>query len=435
MKTPPLHMFVIVGALCAAGCMCGIEDTQTLQPHQPADAILTQVTLELTFQKASTFFQRPTKVTGLLALSIDAESRVSGVLSFPGESTSLAQVHGRLEGQRVTLDAQEVRVPPDSSFGWTRFELEFVESETLWEVAHGSAEGSWQQFGGDVVDSSAVTVKLSGVADVGPATASVEPLQRSAYRFTLWPTDALRIRFNEPVDHAKAMAKIRVLSNNQVVPGALTSTPVLGRVTSLEFHPSIGLPFAAPVRLDLGGLTDLRGNAANAPAAVPVVADPGSLLNNPSFEKGLEGWSVLGSEGKPAGAFKEVLPADGSQQLVLRQDTGVAGYFDVPMTATTLSFSLAFFAESQFVSAAYSGTVRLFSPGEPPQLLFDGAAHVEDSVDCNCSEFSRRFGPQRLTADLVPLRGRRVFLVAEARSAQLIGNNSYALVLDDVKVQ
>ncbi len=432
MKTTLLSTFAVVAALCITGCACGIEEHQ---PPELADTILTQLTLEPVFKEPRTFFARPEKVTGLLSLSIDAEKRVSGVMSFPGASTSLAEVHGRLEGKRVTLDSQELQVPPNNTFAWKRFELDFTSGETMWETATGSAEGRWQQFGGDVVDSSPVTVKLTGAADVQPGRARVEPMMKNTYRFTLWPSDTLRIHLNEPVARADAEAKIRVLSNNQVVPGALISTPILGRVTSLEFQPSILLPFGAPVRLDLGGLTDLRGNPVDAPEAVPVVADPGSLLNNPSFENGLTGWSVLGAEGIPSGEFKEVLPAEGAQQLVLRQDSGVAGYFDVPMTATALSLSLAFFSESKVATPGYSGTVRLHAAGQPPQVLFDGAAQVEASIDCNCSEFGHRVGPERITADLVPLRGKRVFLVAESRSAQFIGINYFAIVLDDVKVQ
>jgi hypothetical protein len=254
---------------------------------------------------------------------------------------------------------------------------------------------------------------------------------------TILPTDLMDVEFAEPVDAAAATSFVKLTAAGKTLAGALSLPPlVAGRIVSASFRPTAFFPFDAELALLTGGLSDPVGNPISSSGTpLRTVPDPGSALQNPGFENGLSSWIATGHQVGPAGTYDGLAPVQGSQQLIVREESGVAGYFDVPSDATTVSLSIAVFSEIGQFDKDRSAVVALYTAPGQRTVLFDAYDERQASMPCMCADFGQRIGPERKSLSLTALRGQRVFLTAEARSAFFIGANYYAVALDDLQIK
>lgn len=435
-----MRALMVLAVLSGSGCGCllPVGDTKK-EPGQP-NSIRAQLKFDFTYQESGKFFQFPNTLTAVLALEIAPDDRVKGTLAFLGSGkVTMTVVTGVIENGKVRLDEGMAAFGAGGSLNWKRLEVDLHKSlpDGVADTGAGSAEGTVSIFAGDVGDLANCTAKVTAVPDVEGSKVTIEPLMPNPYRFVFVPTDGVRLHFGEPVVERDALQFVRVLANGNAVEGRFSSQAREGRITVLEFQPAALLPYNADIKVDLGQLGDLSGNAMTADASVrKVTEDPGSILTNPGFELGLQGWTLLGKQGGPFGTYQNVVPAGGLQQLVVREETGLSGYFDVPTHATTLSMQVTTLAESDQLDQNYTAVLRLHNPGEAPKVIFDVFQERQASVACRgCEEFTKRMGPLTKTLDLTPYRGKRVFLSGEVRSSFFFGVNYFALLLDEVKVQ
>jgi hypothetical protein len=409
-----------------------------LEQPKPGAVLHRAITLKPNWSGTANIVDRPDTLRGVLTLdapSGDSKRMTGSIALFAFEaltqtqpsSTAMAAAAGQVDEGTLTLEPGTVVAEPGATLQWTQLELQ--------PGGTGTASGHWSRVLGDVVDQTDFTAKVTwGLDMTGELLRLVPAGDRPAP--DLLPTDTLRVMFDEPVAEPDARARVKLLAGG--APWSSTWSAdlpaVSARVVALQLQPDHFLPFGAELTLAPGGLTDPAGNALVAGAARHVVADPGPLTSNAGFESGLAGWITSGQV-EATGAVQGQAPAEGAKQLVVHQESFAAGYLDVPANATTLQLSLTLFSELGQFDAGKTAVVRLLSEGVAPQVLFDAATEQAHDAACNCGELSHRLGPQVKTADLTALRGKRVFLTAEVRSAFFIGVNYYALLIDDVRVQ
>lgn len=407
-----------------------LAGAQNCEPSWPPLAL----TLEPAFESSGRSVPRPEAFTGHLHLDHQGQS-VTGSLSLrwyaePG----LSQIAGQLSGDRIDFDAGEARVPPSGRLAWQAFTLTLFDADGdgVVDSAQGDMAGEWEFVMGDVIDSSPHTSSLTAGPDTEPAEITLAPDPRGAS--VILPIDSIGVRFSEPLADTN-MASLRMVTAEGEVDGQLVFDPVHGLVVGATFQPTRFLPPAATLSLAIDGIYDPAGNPATTSGDVRrTVADPGVLTDNPDFENGLLGWNAIG-EVAATGAFEGVPPASGDSQAMVREQSVVAGFLDVPQDANQLDLSIAVCSEAGQFDAQHSAVVTLHSSAGERYKVFDAFDFSYNSVPCDsCSEFGHIIPPARYVVDLRPYRGQRLMLTAEARSSYFFGVNYYAMLVDDLMI-
>lgn len=209
-----------------------------------------------------------------------------------------------------------------------------------------------------------------------------------------------------------------------------------GWLTLATFTPASPVPFGVAVAVDPGGVTTASGNPISASGSLAVPADPGLLLDNPGFEAGLVDWLPSGAE--TAGTFCDLTPAEGAAQAVVQSGESLLGVLEVPADADALVFRAAAFSEVGEYDPDRSAVVSLTSADNVRTVVWDADALEDAGEALDCAEgygFGHRVGPEEVRVDLAPYRGQTVFVVGSARGSSFIGVNSFALLLDDFRVE
>ncbi|MEM9074606.1 MAG: hypothetical protein AAGE52_39290 [Myxococcota bacterium] len=368
---------------------------------------------------------RPERFEVVLSLD-EAEGIVRGSIGPHHEGTTrLDPVEGTVEDGVISLDEGMFRFER-GRLRWTEFTLDPATGE-------GLIVGRWQQSDRDVFDESEVTIGARVMNDTRAGIAALRVASLPASRPMVWTP--LAIDMNEPMD-ASALDAIRILADEAPLAGDLDAEVIAGSIASLTFTPSAPMPFSADLRLDLGGTVDTAGLPFEVrEREMQVIDDPGSLLTNPGFEEGLLGWFASGIVGTVE-EFGGVAPAEGRLQAVVTEESILGGYFDVPPAATRLRVRGSLFSEVGDLDPDRSAVVRLQSDARDVRTFdfFDFVDEGEPSDVAYEDSYRHRIGPMEVSLDLADLRGERVYLTVQARAANFIGANFYAILLDDVVI-
>jgi hypothetical protein len=391
-------------------------------------------TLSLTYGTPPFIVPRPATLSGHLYLVVDAGGAVTGTISARDTDTvSLATISGHVEGTDIVIQDGSVAVTPGGMLGLDELRIVVRDDngDGAIDGASGTASGSWQRALGDIFDFTTHTSTLTASRDTTSTTATLFVPRSPA---TLLPFEPVTVRFQEPLREQDVRTYLRIRSSGVTVPGTLTLTPTGGLVTSATFQPSVFLGFGASVTLGVTGLRDPAGNALTRPSSrVLVAANPGPLTGNIGFESGLAGWIALG-QASALGAFQGFAPAQGATQAVVREGGTLAGYLDVPATATELELSVAVLSEIGQVTPNHTAVIALRRAGGALIEIFDVADVAGQFQPCaTCTEYGQSVGPLRRTIDLTPHRGQRVFLTVDVRSSFFIGVNFFAALVDDIQ--
>jgi hypothetical protein len=396
-----------------------------------------ELTLELTGDVDGIVSQLPAVLTGHLYLEPAEDGLIQGVLSIvrDGSRPRLTAVSGRLQGNTATLEPSAASVAFDATLAWDSWELTFEDSDgdNVADSGAGRAAGTWTELSGDVIDQGTYEATLTASLDATEGHVFVGAPESREF---LLPTDQIEIRFDEPVRAADVSTTLTVLADGEPLAGLVpTLDEVNGLIVFATFTPSgTFLPFDAEVTLDVGGLADPSGNAVVWDSGpMPTAADPGSLLDNPGFESGLAGWIPAGTVEAVEG-FERLTPEEGEAFAVVREESSLAGYLDVPADAEALEFTVAVLSEANQFDPGYSVVVSL-EHADGGYAVLDASTHAGESVTCEaCTELGYRIGPLPQRVDLREWQGRRVFLTVEVRSSGYFGVNYFAAVLDDFRL-
>jgi hypothetical protein len=379
----------------------------------------------------------PETIVGLLHLQVDQDGQVHGTLAVVRDAgPGLVEVTGSVDADSLALAPGVVRVPPDATLQWDTWELTPVDSDGDGEVdgADGRVVGNWTEFIGDVVEGGGFEATLTTQPDRTQAQVVIDP---PSTREFLLPTDEVYIAFNEPLRDRDVNDEVTVLADGEVVDGTLQAAAISGGLaTAWVFTPSGQLPFEAEVTLDLGDLRDPAGNPVVSGGAVMLAPDPGPIVRNSGFEAGLDGWIPSGTVGAVE-SFEGLAPEEGEAFAVVREQSSLAGYLDVPADAETLEFTVTVFSEANMFDVSSSAVISL-APGSGSEVvIFDAAGHENESVACDecTTEVRERIGPLRQSIDVTPYQGQRVFVIVDVRSAFFFGVNFFAVVLDDLRLE
>jgi hypothetical protein len=406
----------------------GAESIQELQPLE--------VTLELTGDIDGISSQLPEVLTGHLYLQTAEEGQILGALSVSRDGVPrLTEVSGRLEGRTARLDPGGASVHFDATLAWDSWEMTLQDSDDdgVIDGAAGRLAGTWTEVTGDVIDQGPYEATLTAAPDQSPGHVS---LAAPSPRDFLQPGDEIEISFDEPVPGSDVSRAVAILADGEPVTGFIPTTEGIdGLITGATFVPAAEfLPFAAEITVDAGGLTDPAGNGITPePEPLQTAADPGSLLDNPGFESGLAGWITSGDV-QAAEAFEGITPDEGKAFAVVREQSSLAGYIDVPSDAQAIEFTVAVLSEANQFDAGRSVVMSLKHP-DGGYAVLDGSALAGESVTCDtCAELGYRIGPTQQRIDLQNWQGQRVFLTVDVRSSFFFGVNFFAVVLDDFKL-
>jgi hypothetical protein len=287
---------------------------------------------------------------------------------------------------------------------------------------------------GDTFGAIPYTAKLTAGPDVQGEAAGVYQRDGSSYD-TLLPCDTILVELGEPADAEQAGA-MRVLADHTPLAGALEPIVVDNMASVMAFTAPAFWPFGATLSVDPNGVTDPSGNRLGLGPTVKIDADPGPAMANAGFEGGLSGWIAKGSQVLQAGDFNGISPVEGEHQIVVGAGSLLAGYVDVPATASALSLSIGLLAhdrDSIFYPA--NATVTLQGVARQPLVIFDADQAVKRGAPCaDCDRpFETRVPAARYSADVTPYRGQRVFVTAQVGIASEYSTR--ALVLDDLRVE
>ena len=377
---------------------------------------------------------RPDSLPGLLSLDVAADGTAAGSLAISGAPTSISEVAGHAADGRLTLTPGQISVEPGGSLAWQTLTLAIGPAGLV--GSSGSATGTWTMVRGDEIDTADYKADLSASADTKGEAFDVVPPEARPPGAVL-PTDALQVRLGEPAEVERATA-VRVLANGVPVVDPLTplADPVHGLVIALALRPPGFWAFDTAITAEPGGLVDPSGNAMSwSGAGLHVVPDPGPMIGNLGFEAGTTGWTVTGHQAGTTGTFDGVVPVEGALQMIVREESVLTGYLDVPAGATSLSLSVGLFSEAGQFDADRTAVIALHRASGERIVMFDGYAERAASAACACGEFGQLIPPARKSVDVTPFRGERLFLTAEVRSSFFFGVNFFALVLDDLRIQ
>jgi hypothetical protein len=393
-------------------------------------------TLTLTYNTPPFIVPRPATISGHLYLTVHAGGVVNGTISTRDTDTvSLATISGHVEGDQIVIEDGSVAVTPGGQLGLDelRITLRDQNGDGLVDGATGTASGTWQRAMGDIFDFTTHTSTMNANLDTTSTTATLFVPRSPAL---LLPFEAVTVRFQEPLRENDVRSFLRIRSNGRTVLGTLTLTPTGGLVTSATFQPSGFLGFNATVTIGVVGLRDPAGNLLNPSSSqVAVAANPGSLINNAGFESGLGGWIALGQTSAP-GTFEGFVPPQGTRQAVVREGGTLAGFFDVPSSATALDLSVAVLSEIGQVSPNHTTVIALRKAGGALIEIFDVADVANQFQPCaSCTTYGQSVGPLSRTIDLTPHRGQRVYVTVDVRSSFFIGVNFYAALVDAIQIR
>ena len=342
--------------------------------------------------------------------------------------TTLAPVGWRREGDRIVVDTLALNTSgPQLSIDEMTLDLRERDGSVV--RGEGSATGSVHWMLGDVMSSSPFEGDVAAHADTSGPRADL-----LWWEATMPLPGRLRIHVSEPVP-VQALRSVAVRADGKTVEGAIEPIgPILDLAAVAAFTPTDFLPLDAEVTLDLGELADPAGNRALPVAPLRSAPDPGTAVDNLGFERGLEGW-LAGGGAESRGAFAGVDPAEGAYQAVVPSGGWLLGRLDVPSDATVLELTVAMLSEGSQLDSGRSGVVLLHGPGSEA-LVFDAARDAGPGEPCEgCGSYGTRHTPRRVTADLSPYRGRRIFLSIRAEASGYFGMNAYAVVVDDVRIR
>jgi hypothetical protein len=406
----------------------GAEATQELQPLE--------LTLQLTGDIDGIATQLPEQLTGHLYLQTDGDGGIRGALSIARDGVPLVtEVSGRLDGRTATLDPGGASVNREATLQWDSWEMTLDDSDGdgVIDAAAGRLAGTWTDVTGDVIDQGAYEATLTAAPDRSPGQVYIAA---PSPREFLQPGDEIEISFDEPVRSSDVSTMVTVLADGEPPTGFIAvAEGVDGLVATASFVPSAGfLPFGAEVTVDAGGLVDPAGNPVTSEAGpLQTAPDPGSLLDNPGFESGLEGWIASGAV-EAVGDFEGLTPDEGDAFAVVREQSSLAGYLDVPADAEAVEFTVAILSEANQFDAGHSVVMSL-KHADGGYAVFDGSAYAGESVSCDtCTELGYRIDPMRQRVDLSNWQGKRVFLTVDVRSSFFFGVNFFAVVLDDFRL-
>jgi hypothetical protein len=358
----------------------------------------------------------------------------TGIASILGWRTppvvTMAPVKWHEEGGRVVVDTLALHPDPQAQVLLSRMTLALDDrdGDGVVERGEGSATGRADWMLGDVMSSS----PFEGAVTVLPDT--MGPKVDLAWTHPTLPVPGrLRILVSEPVAVGSLRA-VAVTANGEAVAGTVEPAGgTLDLAAEAAFTPNDFLPLGAEIALDFRGLTDPAGNPAQAAAPLRTV-DPGSTLANPGFEHGLDGWLAVGPV-EARGALAGLDPAEGSSQAVVASGGRLFGRLDVPADATVLELSVAMLSEIGQMDPDRSGVIEIHAPAGTT-VVFDAAGLDGTGEPCSgCGDYGTRHARRQVTADLTPFRGRTVFLSVRADATGDLGMNSYAVLVDDLRIR
>lgn len=428
-------------ALVLPLCLC-VASACSDEPQSPAGPIEVplgaplpplQYTMSLTFNGPSGGQVRPESVSGHLYVDVAADGQVSGAMSAKDLYTSdIDRFTGRVEGTEIVVDPT---VLPGGGLRLSELRIAVLDQDGDGTIdgAEGEASGYWSYAaGGDILRFHEVTAVLTAGPDTTASTATLGGL--GGYPEFL-PYEGVSIGFQEPLREADVRDNLRVLANGAPIPGELDLSSYAGMVGWAAFEPDGFLPFGAELTLDFGDLKDPSGNALiPSEAREIVVADPGVFTDNAGFESGLGGWLAIGEAGA-LGTFQGFAPVEGAAHAVIRVQSMLFTYLDVPAEATALDLSLTVLFEDSYASP---GTVKisLYPPSREPVVVFDNRDVQGPAQPCSaCTEFEAALGPVRPSVDLTPYRGQRVFLTIGVHPTGVHAENEGAALVDDIQLR
>jgi hypothetical protein len=373
-------------------------------------------------------------VHAVLSLDVTADGSASGTIEALGWPASPTAVTGMVKPGLLTLDPDEIGISAGGlSVSWNSFELH-ARNGVLSDGAEGAADAKLITPDGDTWFVDPYSATLTASADVNGEGVGVFRQDYSPFD-TLLPSETIRVTLGEPTDAAQA-AMVRVLADQTPLAGAL-SPIVVGDVASvLTFTAPAFWPLGATLSVDPNGVTDPSGNRLAVGPRLKVDADPGPAIANAGFEGGPAGWIAKGPNIKQAAALDGIAPAEGDHQSVVGASSQLAGYVDIPATASALSLSVGLLGIDQS-SIFYPprATVTVHGATGKPLPLFDADKVVAQAEPCTGCErpFQYRVLPARYRVDVTAYRGQRVFVIAEVGAGG--SSSTRALVVDDLRVE
>lgn len=218
----------------------------------------------------------------------------------------------------------------------------------------------------------------------------------------------------------------RLLVNGEPFDATITPLrPVGPFAQGLVVDPSWPLPFGAELEIEAGSIVDGFGDAMEFNGyPYRLMADPGQITDNPSFE-GTGGWIGL----RTSSGTYELEPVEGGRVARVSSLT-LVGYLDVPVDASNFSVAVAIEEYEEGCDHAGSRFVLATSKGSH-DLRPRPSAHGECDWPEGCTVPWRR-----MSVDLTEVRGERVILRATpSRYTTCRPDYEDTLYIDDVRVE
>jgi hypothetical protein len=406
-------MIAVAGVLLCAFAACESEPDEPDEPGDPR-----QVRTSFAFAIPGENAESGMFVS--LDEDPDARGRFAGTVTF-SNAFDVAQV---LPAE-ATMDTERVlHLPAGEAEGlFFYFQWDSVELSVEDQDGDGGLESGTGRIVGRTTPNNDFTRDFTAALDGFPVTAAA---YRVYSRFdAMAPWDPIRISFRQPVS-SDQIERCRVLADGQEVPGKLTALGPGELHTTAEFVPDAFYPLGATIEVDVGGMKNALGVPVTMEQEpIAVLADPGTILSNPGFEQALAGWHSVGDAVAMAAAG-DLAPIEGASMAALRtalppevhSDSGLLGYFDVPMDATGLDLSLVLLAAAESLPQRVAIRIYHDPAAAAPEVLnvyeFDHESAVFEPCDCSDlgadPPLTRRTAPFLHQIDLSALRGKRVFL-------------------------